>query len=398
MTQFVPGFSEIDVLLLCARTTLMVEQRAQLAYHLAPPISWSRLAELAASHSLMPLLHYHLSEEFAEIVSKSLLDRMQSHFVANVRNNMLMVKELRELLQLFAVSGIRVVPYKGLVLAHLAYPDRDLRVMDDIDLFVHERDLERITSVLLSSGYDLEMRGDGTRAYRRYSYHYSFRRVRSGRLVEVHWRFVRDRQILTPDAQWPWANLRPVQIDRLATETFSPEDWIILLSAHGAKHWWRHLANVCDLAEWIRKYDMDWEYVEAQAKRLGAQRMVNLGLLVAYELLQAPIPEYIIQQAQANRVTQKLAAAVCTAIHAQGSTYERFSGIDGVLCGMQLRERLSDKLSWAFQQIALYEPNENDLSLVRLPTGIAFLYRWIRLGRLLITYGSEMVRLVLGRH
>jgi hypothetical protein len=390
--QAAPGSAELAVLLLCARTTLTDEQQARIRAHLQEDVSWPVLIRLATAHGLLPLLWQHVAAHFADSVPAAQQAHMRAYMVDNVRNNLLMLKELRELLTLLNGHGIPVIPYKGLALAHLLYPDIHLRESADIDLFVHEADLERAVEALTAHDYSLSAPGPDVRDYRRYAYHYSLRRARSGRLVELHWRFVRDHAILRPDDRWPWGRLQPLHTPALAMLSFRPEDYLLLLCAHGAKHWWKQLSHLCDVAEFVRTQSVDWAEVEGSARRQGARVMLHLGLLLAADLLQAPVPARVLAAAGADAAARSLAAAVAASLWAHGYLSERFVGHAAVTANLRLRERPRDKALWLFRQVWFAEANDDDLAQMSSGSARAFVYRGRRIARLLVTYGLGWLR------
>ncbi len=72
-------------------------------------------------------------------------------------------------------------------------------------------------------------------------------------------------------------------------ETLSPENTLIVLCVHGAKHGWPLLLWISDLAavlqECLKSQSLDWDVLMLRAREAGALRALHLGLLLASEVL-----------------------------------------------------------------------------------------------------------------
>src|SRR5256885_9102423 len=75
-----------------------------------------------------------------------------------------------------------------------------------------------------------------------------------------------------------------------AMKTLSPEDSLLVLSAHAAKHVWGRLVWLCDIAQLMKLPSLDWNAIWAEARKLGMLRILGGTLLAANHLLQAPLP------------------------------------------------------------------------------------------------------------
>ena len=70
--------------------------------------------------------------------------------------NLLMTGELIKILKLLKVNDINAIPYKGPVLANLAYGTISLREFNDLDIFVNKCDTYEVYKLMLSLGYELD--------------------------------------------------------------------------------------------------------------------------------------------------------------------------------------------------------------------------------------------------
>ncbi len=91
--------------------------------------------------------------------------------------------------------------------------------------------------------------------------------------------------------------------------TLAPEDSLLFLCAHGTKHLWERLGWICDVAQLLRRArGVDLDAVLQQARALGAERMVLLGLRLAADLLDAPLADGVRSRLAAERASAHLSA------------------------------------------------------------------------------------------
>jgi hypothetical protein len=88
-----------------------------------------------------------------------------------------------------------------------------------------------------------------------------------------------------------WQRRTSIPLKDKTVQGLAPEDLLIILCVHGSKHAWEQLKWVCDVAELLRAHDrLDWQQVFATASTWRCERMVLLGLSLAQQLLDAPLP------------------------------------------------------------------------------------------------------------
>jgi len=74
----------------------------------------------------------------------------------------------------------------------------------------------------------------------------------------------------------------------------SPEDALLVLSVHGFKHLWECLKWVCDVANLLlAQQELDWSYIEREADRIGAKRVVLVAISLANRMFDSGLPEPI---------------------------------------------------------------------------------------------------------
>src|SRR5215204_537674 len=269
--------SEVELLLLCARTRMDSETAGRVATLLKEDIDWNYVLEIAGRHGVMPLLYWNLNAICPEAVPKPILDQLREYFQKNAQINMLMAGELLKLLNLFKANGISAVPYKGPALAATIYGNLALRPRFlDLDILVREQDVLKAKDLLLSQGYrpGYELTPRQEMVLLQASHEYPFVNDDNKVAVELHWKITSRHFSFSLDHERLWKRVEPRRLAGEEVLTFSPEDLLLILCVHGAKHCWRVLEWICGVAELIRTNEsLKWTQVIDQAKGTGSERM-----------------------------------------------------------------------------------------------------------------------------
>ena len=107
------------------------------------------------------------------------------------RSALLFTAELLRLLDLFDRHAIRVLPFKGPVLADMLYGDIAAREYCDLDLLIDKADVPAAIGILLVEGYSTDLPADPglRRAYLRARYEIHFTSP-AGLPIEIHQSFL----------------------------------------------------------------------------------------------------------------------------------------------------------------------------------------------------------------
>jgi len=253
---------EDALLVWCARKCPEEERAEQIRRLIREGIDWPYLIEASSRHGLLPALYKCLEANYLEEVPKDILDRLRDRFRNNVLWNLARTRELLRLLDLFNQEGIQAIPYKGPVLASLAYGDLSLRQFDDLDIFVRRDEVRRVMDLLPNEGYPTDFtltpRQEGF--YLRSKDQHAFINPATMIFLEVQWDFLPRYFSVPMETGDLFSRLGPVALSGKEVMTFCPEDLAIILCIHGGKHGWERLAWICDLANLIEVHrELDWE-------------------------------------------------------------------------------------------------------------------------------------------
>jgi hypothetical protein len=359
MTNTEERSPEAELLICCARTHIDDETAARIRDLANAPLDWTSLLQLADEHMVLPLLYHALDEVAPDAAPSAAQDQLRTGFHANVRNNLLLAHELLDLLALFDEHDIPVVPFKGPVAATSVYDDLHLRPFGDLDLLVHLQDVPRAQRLLLDRGFeDWETLPplsalDFDRPPSWYSaltepFSKAKTYVRASEQddkipIELHWELMAPyfRHPLDPEPFWE--RLRTVTLLDTSVPTFSPEDTLFYFCLHGTVHRWSRLRLVCDVAEFLQRHSaLEWAELLDRAERLHSERLFLLGLRLAHELLEAPLP------APVRRRVYDHAAVASLAQTRNRRLFHRPQGASQIwsACAydLQIRDRLRDGL------------------------------------------------------
>ncbi len=191
-------------------------------------------------------------------------------------------------------EGLRLLVLKGLALATVLHGDIAARQSGDIDVLVSPDDFGRLVALLEGLGYVIEAtwRGlspAGLRHAARTQHEFVFHRA-DGVTVEAHTRLTTAFIPYVPSFEALWRDRQLVRLQGRDIATTGWSDTIVHLSTHGYRHAWARLGWLCDIAHVMARADVAWDEVERRARRQREWVAVTGALLLAHEVLGAPMP------------------------------------------------------------------------------------------------------------
>jgi len=278
------------------------------------------------------------------------------------------------------VTGIEVIPYKGIVLSEVYYGDMALRQCGDIDLFVRGQDVARIKNAVHELGYSqrVQIPESAEEDYIASGYECTFDSPAGKNLLELQWALQPRFYAVDFDMDGLFERAVSVEVAGRRVKTPSGEDLLLVLSVHAAKHVWGRLIWLCDIARILERGNLDWDRVQARARQFGIERILHVTLLLASRLLATPIPAPVEKRVVEDHSAQAFADDIAVDM-ARGVSYEE-QQVAYFRLMMQLRERKADRLR--FLTRLTFTPGPGEWEAVRLPKPLFPLYRLVRLARL----------------
>jgi Uncharacterised nucleotidyltransferase len=386
------GRPEAELLIRCAQARRNSKTSAQIGALLRLGVQWEYLLGMADEHGMMPLLFWHLDDAPLELVPAAVLARLRGGFHRTARRNLFLTAKLIKLLNLLEAHELPAIPYKGPVLAASAYGNLALREFGDLDILVHKRDVPRAKDLLSAAGYQPQYRLTPTQesAFLRYNCEHAFVHEDDGCMVDLHWAITERFFSFPLDPECLWERLHRVPLGGSDVPTFSPEDLLLILCVHGSKNAWERLKYICDVAELIRTHrDMDWRRVVERAGRLGSQRMLFVGLLLARDLLEMPLPDEVSRKAHADPAVEALVRGIGERLFQRiDHSPRRFVEMPFRPIHMKMRERLRDKVRYLVRLAMTH--TVGDWMALPLPKPFFFLYYVLRPIRLARNHGRRL--------
>jgi hypothetical protein len=281
--------AEWTLLLECAKPR---NERLPLAEPLIPTLRWPSFIALAEEHGTLSLTAARLLNDLQTAIPPQALEQIRSWRRHQTLFTLNLTAEMFRLFARFADSGIQALVIKGPVLSMRCYGDPGLRQYGDLDLIVRDKDILQLTQLMMDLGYQPRIPLEAIKS-RKIPGEYVFRHARSQLLVEFHTEFTFRYHPRALPIEKLFARQMHVAFDGNAVPALSLEDEFVLISIHGAKHFWERLIYVADIAAFLSRQRLDWDRLFSAAQEVAAERMVRAALGLAAHLLAVPLPERI---------------------------------------------------------------------------------------------------------
>ncbi|MCB9134580.1 MAG: nucleotidyltransferase family protein [Anaerolineales bacterium] len=367
---------EMRLILAGALFPLQPDERDHLRHLCQSSVDWPAFLTLTIYHHLAPLLYANLKRHAADLVPPETLAALQTRTAQNRQRVLALMVEANTLRALLAPAGIPFCLLKGPPLSQQLYGDVALRTTADLDVLIHETQLDETDVRLKQAGFQrttpaVDLTPRQWRVFKRLIHHFVYVHTMRGTHLELHWTLATP-DLLPPAAMeqiWQRAQAAPTP-GRLADP-----DQVCYLILHGARHGWEQLKWLADIAMFLRQTPSpDWETVRAQMDALDLLRPLGQALLLARALFQAPIPPALSPLLE-DRAIQRFAAQAMEII---------FEGF-GAGAGQGRRWRALHygtgmKASWRFKLAVLSQlwMTEDDWEEIALPDALFPLYFVLR--------------------
>ena len=382
--------AENEVLLRTARVILPREEADRLSALSEEGLDWDYLLEQARTHGVAPLLAWNMQSLGGNVVSASVFAQLRGELQDNAIRNLLLTRELVDLLDLLKDKSIPALPFKGPTLAQSAYGNLALRSFGDLDILVHPRDAKRARQLLAERGY---------RAPERWTARHKALSIDTlgqlplqrgaGVRVELHTSLFPRAFGFRLEMNDLWHRRRTMDLLGRKICALAPEDLLLLLCAHGSKHQWNKLMWVCDVAELLRsEQELSWESVFQRARQLRGERMLFLGLALTERLINSALPADCADRADARSAVRRLTSEVEYGMLQSDDRPE--SVLSSCFFYLRVREKIRDGLRYCASMA--FTPTESDWLAVPRDLPVTGLYYVIRPLRLAAKYAVEVGR------
>ncbi len=368
--------------LLCALTgsELAPQRIERVANWNLSGLDWGEFLRLAERHGVLPLAARNLTEH-ARGLPPEIERLLRSLYDANLRRSLWFAAELARIMAQFESGQLRTVPYKGPVLAQSLYGDLGLRSFSDLDFLISPVDFERAREALAEIGYrpSADLTPDVERLWLRIGYERSFDCAAGKNLVELQWALLPRFYGVDLPVNDLLARADRTVVGACEVPCLSPEDSLLVLCLHAAKHLWARLIWISDIAGTLQSQTIDYALVASRARALGIARILGVSFWLVKKVLRAELPQPAEEMIAADRRVETLGGDFADRL-VRGAAYD-FESTEYFRLIWKLRERRGDR--WRYLWRLVWTPGAGEVAAVRLPEALFPLYRVVRMGRLM---------------
>ncbi|MHB8500537.1 MAG: nucleotidyltransferase domain-containing protein [Candidatus Acidiferrales bacterium] len=285
---------------------------------LRAPLDWGVLFKLAEEHGVLGLAALRLRDCGEAAVPPEISQELRERHRAQVLFTLRLTAELFRLFECFATAGLEALVIKGPVLSVRCYGDPGSRQYGDLDLIVRDKDILRATQMMIGLAYEPRVSPAAIQA-KKAAGEYAFRQASTKLLVEFHTELTFRYHPRPLRLDKLFERHARVKVDAREIPALSPEDELVLICIHGAKHFWERLSHIADVAAFVSCQELDWERVKIAAAEVRAERMLYVGLRLAADVLGAPLPENIALPVRTDPAVGRLAKQIIRWLPAAGS-------------------------------------------------------------------------------
>jgi len=363
-------------------------------------IDWDYFINLSEYHQISSLVYWNIKTHFGNFIPESYLSQLESNYKNTAVRNMFLTDELLSILNEYSTNNIKAIPIKGPLIAEQFYENLTVREFIDIDILVHQKNVEKAKDILIKRDYSLEFHLSKKEdiAYRNSSFylkdqkiHYTLFNKEKGISIELHWLFVPTEYSFSPNIDNIWQRASYFELEGKEILSLSIEDLLLYLCIHGTKHHWMQLKWICDINELINKNkDLDLNKLSANAIKYKCERMILLGLKLTNELYHTELPTNLIKKIDSRIDIRRLADEVISNLFV-----ERYTFSFKHLFFLRTMENNLDRIKYLTESYLVPTPKE--FVLINLPNSLSFLYYFIRPVRLGLKYLNLYTQKIIGR-
>src|SRR5260370_18784629 len=344
-----------DLLCALAGAQLALERLERVANWNLSALDWREGLRLAEHDGVLPLaarsLIEHCRAERGRGLPPEAERSLRSAYEANLRRNLWFTGELARIMQHFERKQLRALPYKGAVLAQSLYRDPGLRSFSDLDFLISPADFERANQALAEIGYrpSSEFTPSVERLWLRTGYERSFDSAAGKNLVELQWALLPQFYAVDLDVDDLLARAGRTVVAAYEVPSLSPEDSLLVLCLHAAKHLWTRLIWLSDIAETLRTETIDYSLVASRAHAAGVARMLGVSFWLVKNVLRSELPLPAEEMMAADSRVYALGSEFAERL-ARSTAYD-FESTQSFRLILRLREQRSDRMRYLWRLV-----------------------------------------------
>ncbi|HEV7220196.1 MAG TPA: nucleotidyltransferase family protein [Terriglobales bacterium] len=369
---------EFDFLLLCAASN-NGSRTQDIRESVGNDLNWQTLLRIAEHHRLIPQV-YNALRSVADLVPREPLEKLHDRYQDNARQTLRLTRDLIQALKHFETRRIPVLAYKGPALATILNRDFTGRQFADIDLLVHPSAVQKSKAALADLGYTPQCSPTDRQqeSLIHSGYEYAFDLPDAQNVMELKWRVLPRFYSIDFDVAGFFSRAITIDVSGHPVRTLCPDDLLLVLCVHAAKHAWSELSLLWDISQLIQSKPINWESVYKQADQLGIRRILDVNLALVRILLGNPFPsansKTLVTKSAVRNLNSQILAIIRESEQVDTESVSYFRLL------LKLRERRQDRARFLWR--LLVTPSAGEWSVVSLPAWLFPFYQVVRMFRL----------------
>ncbi|QHW30852.1 nucleotidyltransferase family protein [Paenibacillus rhizovicinus] len=365
-----PFPNELHFILWLLREEDHAAQDALMIEILLEELDWYLFLALAKHHRVIPTIYAKLCRLDRGLIPDDIHRKLKDDYQFNTFKMLHLCGEMERVCRAFEDHEVRALMLKGPILAEALYGDLSLRTSKDLDILVAFEQLEQAEEVLLSLGYESDMK-PVLNNMKRKTHHISYSHPDHRVQVEVHWQ-MRPNSTTEPSFDALWTRRRVSERASGPVNFLGEDDLLFHLVIHGARHGWFRLRWLTDIDRMVRQ-GVNWSSALPIMNNYRAYELCSQALILVSKLFHTPITGDAIpfmSDKRGRRLAQTAVYIINSIADASvsatsGDVHKRFRRY--MLSIMTPRER------WNYAIAYLY-PSSQDAEVLPLPVKWHALY------------------------
>jgi len=266
-------------------------------------INWDYFTRQSRNSGLSALIYHHLekNKDMASRIPDDVRLSLKGSYYGNMARNIIIENEAKRIFTDLRKKAVKTIALKGFYLSRYVYQSAALRPMNDIDILIRKKDLQKVNKVLSELGYFVPpqykdfLTTKATSSINSLTYFYP---GEFNFLIHVHWHVINvtwplENIVEAIDMKDVWAEAIPVQINEIETLSPSYEHTLIFLLIHAFTHNFDRLVLACDIFEFIKKFSskINMEVFNKYVKKFQISKVISHALLRLKEMYADDFPE-----------------------------------------------------------------------------------------------------------
>ena len=383
MTELSELEIEDKILIYLVRMSINSDSEVKVRELIENEVNWDKFLYKASHHGLTPMAFFILKNYF-DIVPENVSNFLSDYYFENTKKNLLFLGELTKVIEIFDKNGINIIPYKGLVLAIIAYNNISLREFGDIDLHINLEDIQKVKKIMHFLGYNalFQLENPQEEAYFKFQREYKFKNRYNHVVIEIKWKFFVPSFSfqIDPDVFFI-SQTEKMDLAQATIETITAENLILLLSIHNASHYWPKLSYICDISRINSKKELNWVQIENKASILGFKRVLYINLLLARNLVGLELPDEISLKLDNDKSANLISKKIQDKLFVGNYNIKWF---EKIYLRIWIRENNINKIKDFFKLI--FHPTTDVILSISLPNFLYSGYYLLRIFQLIRNY------------